>query len=405
MTTTSSEAFVSSQKHDAESAANELIKQAFEDNEIEEADFAFLFTSSKFDTEKLADKLDNDLDEKCENWIGCTTAGEISNQGSSLGGAVLLIVKSDQIEFNVGKSENTREDSIESGREAVKKATSEKFQNSDKNKLIFTIMPGLTLEKPGVEFNILKGMAKELGSEIPVVGGSAGDDGAFKGNRQILNGEVMEDTVIAASILTDHEITVGKEHGFNNKTASGVVSDAEGRVLKEISGQPAAEFYAENTGLDIEELKDTFEAPTGVELSNTLRYALEKGIAEEISQDEMRLITPLEVTEENGLFMTVEVEEKNLVHVVEGAQEEIVKAGKNAFKHHEDDENFFAILSDCTCRNMAMEAEELEEEVRLLKEHFNCPIAGFYGYGEIGGKEGNFCTFQNQTVSGFVVHD
>jgi len=403
MTTKASEAFVSSKNKDEETAAKELVNKAFED--LDNADFAFLFTTSKFDTEKLAEELDKNLDGKCENWIGSTTAGELSNNGSSLGGAVLLVVKSEKIDFSIGKSLEAHEDSLESGVKAVKEALPDNYEDIERNKLLYTIMPGLTTEKPGVEFKILKGIVKELGTDVPVIGGSSGDDGVFEENHQIVNGETMNDAVITVSIITDHEVEFGKEHGFNKKVKSGLVNDVEGRTIKEIGGEPAAEWYADSIGEDVETLKETFEAPTGTELSNVMRFALEKGIAEQVRANDLRLITPIQITEGNGLFMTVDVEENNLVHVVEGSGDEIVSAGKKAFEDLNSENTHFGIVSDCTCRNMALDSESLEKEAQLMIDHLNCPVAGFYSYGEIGGNEKGFCTFQNQTVSGFVLHD
>lgn len=400
------EGFVSlDETSDNGETAELLFQRAKEDFEGEKADIGFIFLSSKFDVEGIVDHLGDKMFGVADKWVGSTTAGEISRKGSTVGGAVLVLVEMDGTEINVSVSRNVKENPIESGKKSVNGVIDDEYLESDKDKAVFTIMPGLTLEEPGVEFELLKGMTSEAGMEVPVVGGSSADDGKFEENYQIFNGSVYTDAVITISFLSDLNIAMGKEHGFNNKVESGVVSSSDGRVIEEINGQPAIEFYSDAIGVEVDELTDTFEAPTGAELSNVMRYALEYGIAEELSNSELRIMTPIQPTEDGGLFMTVDVEESSLVHVVEGDQEDLVNAAKDAFNHPEDADTVFSLVSDCTCRNMALDEEDLDKEVSRMKEDLECTIAGFYGYGELGGKDKDFCTFQNQTVSGLLFYE
>lgn len=395
-------ASVSSKNLDSEEAGHRLYDDAVEDLGEEDADLGIILTSTEFDVETLVDTLGEKMFETVDDWVGSTTSGEIVNSESALGKAVLILIDLEDTEIEVSISRNVHEEPVKSGKDAVNGAVDDNFKSSDLNKLIFTFMPGLTLEEPGVEFEVLKGISNEIDSSIPVVGGSAGDDGKFEQTHQIYNGAVYEDAVIAVSFLSELEIETGKEHGFNNKIESGVVSSSEGRVIQEINGTPADEFYAEAMGIDKEKLHETFEAPTGAEISKALKYALEYGIAEELSNSELRLMTPVDVTEDGGLFMTVKVDESSLIHIVEGDQDSLVSAGKDAFGNKDpESETIFSFVADCTCRNMVLDRESLSEEISMMKEFLDCPVMGFYSYGEIGGKE-NFCTFQNQTVSGFV---
>ena len=394
--------FASSKNMDAEEAAHKLYDDAVDDLGKHDADLGILLSSTNFDVDELVSQLGEKMFETVDDWVGGTTSGEIFNSESTLGGAVLVLLDLDDTKIDVSISRNVHEEPKDSGKKAVNGATDDEFHESDKNKLIFTIMSGLTLEEPGVEFKVLKGISDEIGSGVPVVGGSAGDDGKFEENYQIFNGGVYKNSVITVSFLSDMEIITGKEHGFNNKVESGVISSTEGRVIQEINGTPADEFYADAIGIEKEKLHETFEAPTGAELSKAMKFALEYGLAEELSTGELRLMTPVQATEDGGLFMTVEVEESSLIHIVEGDEDSLVNAGKEAFINRDEDlEPIFSMVADCTCRNMALSEESLSKETSRLHEFLDCPVAGFYSYGEIGGKE-SFCTFQNQTVSGFL---
>ncbi|MFB6181198.1 MAG: FIST C-terminal domain-containing protein [Candidatus Nanohalobium sp.] len=137
-------------------------------------------------------------------------------------------------------------------------------------------------------------------------------------------------------------------------------------------------------------------------MQKIFKYALEHTLGEELSPNNIRAVTPVAVTEENGLRTILCVKENNALHVIEGDTEELISAAENSFPAIEGQEPVFGIISDCAIRSTSMTLEQKNKEINRLQESIDAPIIGFYGYGEIGGKE-SYCTFNNQTVSGLLL--
>jgi CheY-like chemotaxis protein len=100
--------------------------------------------------------------------IGCTTAGEISTDGFSVGSAVLGGIVSDQIDFEMVACHDISRDSEKAGQKIAKS-----FSNSVRYVQLFS--DGIT----GNGSAILRGMSSVFPTEIPVSGGPSGDAGKF----------------------------------------------------------------------------------------------------------------------------------------------------------------------------------------------------------------------------------
>lgn len=396
------EGFLTVEDANGDEVADRLFEEAMEDGDLEDVDMAILFCSVEFDLEAVVGRLGHRVREAGGELVGGTTSGEISSHGSSQGGAVIMLIQTDEIEFNIGVSEDIWENPIEAGEKAAEEIKEDGFFDTDQNQAVLTIVAGFNSNRPAIEFKLLKGLSRTLGTDIPVAGGSTADDMALGENFQFHNQQVKKMSAVFLGLRTELNVVTGQEHGLREKIKTGLVTESEENVIKEISGEPAAEFYADALDVEVEELKETFESETGTTLQKVFQYALQKTLGEEISQGNIRAVTPVTVTEENGLGVTVEVQESNAIHVIEGDPQDVVGAAANAFPDIGDQEPVFGVISDCAIRSASMSQEEREEEIDRLREKIDAPVIGFYGYGEIGGKE-NYCTFNNQTVSGLML--
>ncbi|MFB6203840.1 MAG: FIST C-terminal domain-containing protein [Candidatus Nanohaloarchaea archaeon] len=289
------------------------------------------------------------------------------------------------------------------------------------NDLVFTVLPGFTQARYGREFEFLGEVKKMLDSGFEVVGGSAADH-RLEENFQMVNGEVFSDAAVVAHLSTDLEVVTGQDHGMHEEVATGIVTEVEGRELREISGEPAAEFYADAVGASVEDLSAVYDLDLKEKLKAGLRYSrmklmgedpvtvhdvvsysMDNAIATAMGPDSYRILSPYQVTDENGLMMAAEMEESQPVYVMRGDREDIIEAGKNAFPGFDRSSAALAVITDCGTRFTNLEAEELERENELIRERLGEDFVGFYGLGEIGGKGEDICTFMNQTVTGFAL--
>ncbi len=413
---------VSAADADSEAAAEQLVADALDDIDGADAEFGILFCSTAFDLEPFIDMVHDELSSHDIDWVGCSTAGEITAQGPKKHSAVLLLVGGDGIAATVGVAPEAYDDPVAAGKAAAGDAA-QQFADDERDDILFTVLPGQTFTQESVTFDVLNGIVRAV-PDVPVVGGAAGDDYQLHTTYQFYNGEIYTDAVVLAGISSTYPIHTGKGHGLRQKVASGVVNETDGTVLKTISGQPAAEFYADAIDTSVWRLRLPMLPPRYVTLKTSLRYiylyltrqtdlklqrvfreSLEHTIAVEMGSDDYRVVSPLWVNWDNGLVLQTPVPENQAIHIVNGNRDDVVNAGTSAFSHIDtpEEDPVFGVFSDCMVRNIMLSDDEQATAVEALHDTLNCPLIGFYSYGEIGGSDTHLCTAQNQTVSGFVI--
>ncbi|MBD3155663.1 MAG: hypothetical protein GF368_03340, partial [Candidatus Aenigmarchaeota archaeon] len=120
--------------------------------------------------------------------------------------------------------------------------------------IVLTLPAGFTLKKYGWEDEMLEGIKDIIGDHIPIVGGSAGDDGRFIKNYQFANGEVYDDSVVLATIFSNVKFGFGLAHGFEPTEKIALVTKSKDNIVYELNGKPAVEVYAKMLGVSKEEL-------------------------------------------------------------------------------------------------------------------------------------------------------
>lgn len=99
---------------------------------------------------------------------------------------------------------------------------------------------------PGFEEQLLEGLHARLGA-VPVFGGSAADD-TISGHWSVFcNGRTTSHGAVFAGLRSDRRIAGGFVGGYLPSEHRGVVTRAEGRIVHEIDGKPAALVYNEWT--------------------------------------------------------------------------------------------------------------------------------------------------------------
>ncbi|HET6284554.1 MAG TPA: FIST N-terminal domain-containing protein, partial [Polyangia bacterium] len=101
---------------------------------------------------------------------------------------------------------------------------------------------------PGQEENLLLGIADVLGPEVPVAGGSSGDDEVTGKWWQAANRTVAHQAVVVTVLFPSGSVVSSFQSGYEVSARSGRVTRASGRNLHEIDGRPAASVYNEWTG-------------------------------------------------------------------------------------------------------------------------------------------------------------
>jgi len=188
--------------------------------------------------------------------IGCTTAGEITS-GAMLKGSVVAMAFGTVDEVAVQVVSGLR-----AGTSPVKEALAKLTRHFghaasglDPNRYVgLVLVDGLS----GAEEQVMDALS--TGSDLTFVGGSAGDDLAFRGTHVFAEGKAYEDAAVLAILRIDRGFAVLKTQSFKGTGRHLVATRVRTgeRVVEEFNHRPAAEAYAEALGVRVESLPGMF---------------------------------------------------------------------------------------------------------------------------------------------------
>lgn len=214
-----------------------------------DAGFALLFFSqSLVDAAALSDALK--INAPGLAYAGCSTAGEITPRGLEEGQILALLLPS--ASFSVA---STMVDSLSSsgmdritGEVGALRRSLQGRVGYERTNTTFALcfIDGLSYAEEAVTSAIHWGL-----DDIPLIGGSAGDDLKFETTRLISNGKVASDCAIIVLITTEIPFRVFKTDNFVPTDERLVVtaSDPDHRTVREFNATNAAEEYAASVGV------------------------------------------------------------------------------------------------------------------------------------------------------------
>jgi len=318
--------------------------------------------------------------------FGCSTAGEISNDGVTDASLVLTAVHFEHTE--------------------VRQSTTELFGMADSRAAGLRLAQGLPSEGlravlvlgQGVQINgsaVLMGLADALGPEVLIAGGLAGDGGAFL-QTWVLDNQGLSSTRIACVGLYGQQLQVsnGSYGGWSPFGPARLVTRCENNVLYELDGESALAVYKRYLG----------EHAKGLPVSGLLfPFAM-------LGKDhhEVGLIrTILGVDEATGsLTLAGEIEPNGYVKLMHASADSLIDGASMAAQgihtlKSSDASQSLALLVSCIGRKLVM-GGRVDEEVEAVGQAIGqgATLAGFYAYGEMGtyGTPAN-CKLHNQTMT------
>jgi hypothetical protein len=185
--------------------------------------------------------------------IACTSAGQIGVNGYQRGGITGASLASNELEarsFLISPLSVCRERAAEAA--AQTQVRLDRLP-SHRRTFGFLLVDGLALAEEGLAATLYQSLG-----DVPIVGGSAGDDLKFERTAVYWDGEFLNDAAVFTVFETSLDFAMLKIQHFR-PTARKLVTtaaDPAARVVKEFNGFPAAEAYAELLGLSVEDLDD-----------------------------------------------------------------------------------------------------------------------------------------------------
>ncbi|MBD3169678.1 MAG: hypothetical protein GF307_09370 [candidate division Zixibacteria bacterium] len=346
-----------------------------------DASAVIVFVSSKYDLRIIGDELKNAFSVPV---IGCSTSGEVTPDGygeHSITGVSLASNRLKTYSFEIDGLRNGSSARMAEIGEQVRKLREEaKAENPDIKSFGLLLIDGLSV----MEEHVIGHLYGALGN-IPIIGGSAGDDLGFAETYVYSNGEFKSDTAVFTLFLTSLPFNTFKTQHFVPTEEKLVVTEAEPakRIITEINGNPAAEEYANLVGMGVEELNPTVFSNNPVMLKIGGDYYV-RSIQKANPDGSLTFYCAIE----EGLVLTLGKGEHLVTNLEKTLAEETAKIPNYKF----------ILCCECILRRLEVLDKALVEDMNSLIKRYN--VIGFHSYGE------QFNSVHvNQTFTGFILGD
>lgn len=311
--------------------------------------------------------------------IGCTTDGECSSVlAFAEDSLVLTVFASDRVRATVGVGRGLARDTDAAVRDAWAAAGGDQPPS-----LVIVLAESLGVSGAA----IVRSLNELVPSTVPVVGGSAGDQGRFEATTQFYGDEVLHDAVTILAFHGPLRVSTGVASGWAPLGSRARVTRASGTAVHEIDGQPAMDWFRRFFG---DRETPSPEHPFAV--------------YDPPSSATFYLRAPLQYRNDTGAILFAgDVPEGSEVQVTEATRAAILDGAARAMAQAVDGfvgEPSAALVFSCAARKQVL-GTRTREEVDRLRPQGNAPIplAGFYTYGEIGANHAGGATqYHNETV-------
>ena len=317
--------------------------------------------------------------------LGCTTAGEISNQGVSDGNCVVTAVRFDTTTMRAASTALAdMSESFAAGQRLAQQLPAQDLR------AVWVMGQGVNINGSAM----IAGMADVLGSQVLITGGLAGDAGAFKETFVLDDAGVHADRIACVGLYGQGlQVGHGSFGGWEPFGPARKVTRCANNLLFELDGEPALEVYKRYLG----------EHAKGLPASGLLFPLAMLGK----DHAEVGLIrTILAVDEAQGsLTLAGDMDPDGYVRLMHASTDALVDgaqaAAQAAVLALAQPGPGLALLVSCVGRKLVM-GGRVEEEVEAVSDVFrqNTALAGFYSYGEISPFAGEMaCKLHNQTMT------
>ncbi|MBL1407015.1 MAG: hypothetical protein COC17_03545 [Hyphomicrobiales bacterium] len=188
-------------------------------------------------------------------YAACTTAGEVTPFGLVAGEMMIILFPKEHFQFeycHLACPEGPSMQDVISRVATMKdKITAQHDPESDQTIFAVCLLDGMSYMEEAITAALHWGL-----DEIPLLGGSAGDEMDFQETTLILNSEILDSRAIVLMIKSNLPTEIFKTENFVPRSEKLVVtrSDPDKRIVHELNGGPAAEIYAEVIGVDVDSL-------------------------------------------------------------------------------------------------------------------------------------------------------
>lgn len=318
--------------------------------------------------------------------VGCSTAGEISASGPGDSGVVITAIG--------GRGFSVATAAARVGTGGLREASAEAAAcvaelGGGEHRVLLLLTDGLA----GDQQEVVRGAYQQVGAEIPLVGGCAGDGLRMKATFQLHGTTVLDNAVVAAAIASNAPMGIGVRHGWRRVGDPMVVTSSSDNRVFTLDDRPALDAYLER--LEAPE-------PTWTDPAAFTRFALTHPLGlNRRSGEEVRFVAEAGF-EDRSLVCIAQVPQGGQTWFMEGDEDSVLAATDAACAAAVaglgDSAPLGLLAFDCIARRGVLGDAGIAREVdRISGFAGGAPVAGFYTYGEIARTHG-MSGFHNQTL-------
>jgi hypothetical protein len=320
--------------------------------------------------------------------LGCSTGGQFAGLDVGDDRACALAIDFGATELRVSRMEITRSSDSRAVGAAIGAALKD-----DRLAGAFVLSDGLHVNGSA----LVAGISDEVGHDIPVSGGLAGDGADFAETLVGCDGPPTPNTVAAVGLYGDAiRIGTGSAGGWDVFGPIRQITRSDGNVLFEVDGKPALDLY--ELYLGPEESKNL--------PSSALLFPLRIYDPKHPERSVVRTILGVDKKDGSMTFAgdmptgwSAQLMRGNLDRLCAGAADATQRAvlGAGAAPGARS----VAIFVSCIGRRLLM-GQRIDEEIDAATAELSddCLPVGFYSYGEISPDEvSGFCQLHNQTMT------
>ncbi len=344
---------------DAVTAAREF----FEAVKHPDLDTVLFFCSPQYNLAELGAELNALFGDV--HLVGCTTAGEITPRGyieGSITGVGFSAPDFTAVSEVIG---NLKDLSIATVREVVQGAIARLDQKvpdrAPGTTFAFVMIDGMSQQEEQVASSVFNALG-----DIPLLGGSAGDDLSYVASYVFQNGRFHSASAALLLVHTKHPFKIFKTEHFSSTGKKMVVTAAgSDRRVEELNAVPAAREYARVIGLPKEEL-------------NPLVFAAHPLVVRVGGEYHVRSIQ--RVNEDDSLSFLCAIDEGIVLTVAESG--DIVQDLASQFDELRSSLNNIQVIIGCDCILRRLEMERKEVKSAISEILLGNKVIGFSTYGE-----------------------
>lgn len=378
-------AVVNTASHDT-AAGEDLARQICEQLGSDGPDAVIVFASPKNNYGALLDALDRSC--RPATLVGCSTAGEFTNDVAGEGLTCAIALRSPEMQFSAALGRN-----ISGSREAAVVEILRDLRGVEQTKYAHRAALVLADVLAGFVEDLVDRLTTATGGAYRFFGGGAGDDARFQHTHVFCGTQVHSDAAVVLEMLSNKPIGIGARHGWQPASAPMRVTDSESTQVRSLNVAPAVEVfdnYATTT-------KQKFEHrdPMPFFLHNIVGVQTPGG---------HKLRVPLGVTDDGSVVLAGEVPTGATAHIMATGGASAIEAASTAAQDamqqvvSEGHKPAVALFFDCVATRLRLGQEFKGELDTVGRDLQGTPFAGFNSYGQIVRAEGQFSGFHNCTA-------